>query len=282
MQTVYIDILICVNLIINYLILSAASFYTHTEISVKRLITGSVVGAVCSLCILLPVLPIAVDILLKTLISIITVYSAFGYKKKRTFIKLYAVFILSTFIFGGIVTALCFLFSPQKLFIKNSVVYIELSPVLLIIYSVLCYIIFKGMYYLTGNYEGTDSFCILTVFNCGNALRVTAKIDTGSSLKEPFSQSPVIVIGRSTAQSITPAEIAAYETVRTLEYRESINNIRFIPFTTVGGKGIMPCFKAEKVCINDDPCTKNAYIALCRDDNIQGDFQAIIPYELLD
>ncbi|MBQ2152469.1 MAG: sigma-E processing peptidase SpoIIGA, partial [Clostridia bacterium] len=48
-QTVYIDILICVNLIINYLILSAASFYTHTEISVKRLITGSVVGAVCSL-----------------------------------------------------------------------------------------------------------------------------------------------------------------------------------------------------------------------------------------
>jgi len=282
LQTVYIDILICVNLIINYLLLSAAAFYTHCEISVKRLILGSAVGAVCSLCILLPVLPVAADILLKVLSSLITVYSAFGYKKKRTFIKLYAVFILSTFIFGGIVTALCFLFSPQNLFFKNSVVYIDISPVLLIIYSVLCYFIFKGIYHLTGNYEASDSFCILTVFNGGNILRVTAKIDTGSSLKEPFSQMPVIVIGRNTAQSITPIEIVEYETVRTLEYRKSINNIRFIPFTTVGGKGIMPCFKAEKVFVNDDPCTKSAYIALCRDDYIQGDFQAIIPYELLD
>ncbi|MBQ2605020.1 MAG: sigma-E processing peptidase SpoIIGA [Clostridia bacterium] len=282
MQTIYIDILICVNLVINYLLLSATSFYTHTQLSVKRIIIGSAVGAVCSLCILLPVLPVAADMLLKILVSIMTVYSAFGYKKKKAFIKIYAVFILSTFIFGGIVAALWFLFSPQNLFIKNSIVYIELSPVLLIIYSVLCYIIFKGIYYLTGNYDTADSYCILTVFNSGNALRVNAKIDTGNSLKEPFSQAPVIVIGRNTAQSITPVEITEYETVTTLKFRESINNIRFIPFTTVGGRGIMPCFKAEKICINDDPCNKSVYIALCRDDYIQGDFQAIIPCEILD
>ena len=54
MQTVYIDVLLCVNLIINYLPLSAVGFYTHTKVTIRRLLSGAGVGAVCSLTILLP------------------------------------------------------------------------------------------------------------------------------------------------------------------------------------------------------------------------------------
>lgn len=281
MQTIYIDVLLCVNLVINYLLLSAVSFYTHTQVRMRRLLLGSAIGALCSLVMLLPVIPFALNMIIKIIVGGLTVLGAFGRKRISEFIKLYAVFLTATFFFGGIVIALWFLFTPKNLLIKNSVVYLNISPVILIIYSAICYCAFRLINTLAGRHRVNDTFCVLTIVKGGNALRVTAKIDTGNTLVEPFSQAPVIVIGRNTARCITPAEIYEYETVTTLNYRTSINSVRFVPFTAVGGSGILPCFKAERIYINDIPCDKIVYIALCKDDYIKGDFQAILPYEII-
>jgi len=282
MHTIYIDILLCVNLVVNYLLLSAAVFYTHLDISTKRLIFGSAVGSLCSLTILIPSMPSAVNLLIKIAAGGLTVLAAFGKRNAAEFIRLYFVFLTATFFFGGIVIALWFLFTPKNLLIKNSVVYLNISPVKLIIYSVICYAAFRFFHTLTGRHQTRDSFCDLTIRNQFGFVRVVAKIDTGNSLKEPFSQCPVIVIGRKTAEAITPKEIFEYETVTTLKYRTTVSNIRFVPFTSVNGGGIMPCFKAEEVYLNDIKCRKNVYIALCNDNNIQGDFQAILPYEIIE
>lgn len=281
MHTIYIDILLCVNLIINYLLLSATSFYTHTQIKIKRLILGSFVGALCSLTILLPMIPFIPNMLIKIVVGGLTVFTAFGRKSTVDFIKLYAVFLIATFFFCGIVVALWFLFTPKNLLIKNSVVYLDISPVMLILYSVVCYLAFRIFHTVAGKHQARDTYCVLTIKNNFNVVRVTAKIDTGNTLKEPFSQCPVIVIGRQTAKAITPIEIAEYETVTSLKYRTNINNIRFVPFTSVNGEGILPGFKAEEVYLNDVICDKTVYVALCKDNYIQGDFQAIIPYEIL-
>lgn len=281
MHTIYIDILLCVNLVINYLLLSSTSFYTHTQITTKRLILGSFVGAVCSLTILLPIIPFLPNMLIKIAVGGLTVFTAFGRKRVGEFVRLYVVFLIATFFFCGIVIALWFLFTPKNLLIKNSVVYLNISPVMLIFYSTVCYAAFRIFHTIAGKHQARDTYCILTIKNNFNFVRVTAKIDTGNSLKEPFSQCPVIVIGRQTAEVITPAEIVEYETVTTLRYRTAVNNIRFVPFTSVNGEGILPCFKAEEVYLNDIICDKTVYIALCKDSYIQGDFQAIIPYEIL-
>ena len=118
MHTIYIDILLSVNLVINYLLLSAASFYTHTQIKVGRLILGALVGAVCSLTILFPVIPFFPNMLLKIAVGGLTVFAAFGKKQIMEFIKLYAVFLTATFFFCGIVIALWFLFTPKNLLIN--------------------------------------------------------------------------------------------------------------------------------------------------------------------
>ncbi len=281
MHTIYIDILLCVNLVINYLLLSATGFYTHSKVSVKRLLLGSFVGAACSMTILLPVMPFAANMLIKIAVGGLTVFAAFGRKKSGEFIRLYAVFLIATFFFCGIVIAMWFLFTPKSMLIKNSVVYLDISPVMLIVYSVICYAAFRIFNTIAGKHQAKDTYCTLTIKNGYNAIRVTAKIDTGNTLKEPFSQCPVIVIGRQTANVITPKEIIEYETVTTLRYRTSVNNIRFVPFTSVNGEGILPCFKAEEVYLNDMICDKTVYVALCKDSYIQGDFQAIIPFEIL-
>lgn len=281
MHTIYVDILLCVNLVINYLLLSAVSFYTHTHIRLRRILLGSFVGALCSLVILLPVIPFVFNMIIKFCVGGITVFTAFGRKKIGDFIKLYATFLIATFFFGGIVIALWFLFTPKNLIIKNSIIYLNISPLTLIFYSVICYCAFRLVNTIAGKHKTKDTFCVLTIKNKQNAVRVNAKIDTGNTLTEPFSQCPVVVIGRKTAESITPIEVKEYETVTTLKYRTSINNVRFVPFTSVGGGGILPCFKAERIYLNDVECDKTVYIALCNDDYIQGNFQAIIPYEII-
>lgn len=279
-QTIYVDILLSLNLVINYLLLSASAFYTHTKVSLKRLLLGSAIGSICSLIMLLPVIPFVLNMLIKFLVGGITVFVCFGRKNKKEFIKLYAVFLTATFFFGGIVISLWFLFTPKNLMIKNSVIYINISPVSLILYSVICYLAFRFIHIIIGKYRTKETFCILTIISNNHALRVNAKIDTGNTLTEPFSQCPVIVVGRSVASPVTPIEILEYETVTSLSYRTQINSIRFVPFTSVGGKGILPCFKAEKIYINDALCDKNVYIALCNDEYIKGDFQALVPYEI--
>ncbi len=281
LQTIYIDVLLCVNLIINYMLLSAVSFYTHVSVSMKRLLFGACVGAVCALIILLPELNTLTDLLIKIAVCVLTVFASYGKKPRREFLKLCVVFLIATFFFGGIVMALWFFLSPDGLVIKNSVVYADISPIALIICSVLCYCAFRLAYTIAGKYKSKDIYCTVTIVSGTNALRVTAKIDTGNTLTEPFSQCPVIVVGRETARCVTPKEVYEYETVTTLKYREHINSVRFVPFSSVGGTGLLPCFKARNVYINDIPCDKEVYIALCDDKQISGEFQALVPCDIL-
>ena len=280
MQTIYIDILLCINLIINFLLLCAAAFYTHEDVSVKRLLLGAAIGAIGSLTILLPEMPFPVSAVIKAAIGAATIFAAFGLRRLRRLIKLYAVFLIVTFFFGGVVAAMWFLFTPKQLRVKNSVVYLNISPIRLILFSVICYGAFRLFFTLSGQYKTGNDVCILTIKRGENEVRVPARIDTGNSLKEPFSQCPVIVIGRETARAVTPEQVAEYETVTTLRYRTEISGVRFVPFTSVGGEGILPCFKAEEVYINNKRCEQTVYIALCSEERIRGDLRALVPQQV--
>ena len=140
-------------------------------------------------------------------VGTVTVAAAYGIKPLKSFMRLFAVFLSATFFFCGIIIALWYIFTPKNLIIKNSVIYLNISPISLIVYSLICYILFKVIYTLAGRLDTKDTVCILRVKQGFNAVRVKALIDTGSSLKEPFSQSPVIVMPKTIAASITPKEI---------------------------------------------------------------------------
>ncbi len=276
MRVIYIDVLLCINLVINFLLLSASAYYLHEDPCVLRLIAGAAVGAVGSLVILLPVMPFVVNMAIKAAIGALTVYAAFEKRPIRQFIKVFAVFLAATFFFGGAVTVMWFIFTPRSLVIKNSVVYLSVSPLILVLLSILCYFVFRLIYAISGQAKIKQEMCILTVTTNAGILRTAAKIDTGNSLKEPFSQCPVIVMTRRSAEAITPDQLKEYETVTTLTYRENISGVRFVPFTAVGGRGILPCFLAKEVRINDRLCNEIVYIALCANDSL-GEYKALVP-----
>ena len=61
------------------------------------------------------------------------------------------------------------------------------------------------------------------------------------------------------------------------------NGIRFIPFMSVGGKGLMPAFKPSKIYIksNAGKSEIKAYIGLCKRENLKEESDLLVPSELV-
>ena len=81
----------------------------------------------------------------------------------------------------------------------------------------------------------------------GNSLRVNALRDTGNLLRDPITDSPVLVIGPEAARELTgltPAQLR-----KPLETMGSIPGLRLIPYRAVGASGFLLALKLENVRI---------------------------------
>ncbi len=60
-------------------------------------------------------------------------------------------------------------------------------------------------------------------------------MDTGNCLKDPFSGQPVHILERKAAAELLQ--------------EKSAEGIRYIPFRTLQGEGILPVIRLEKMCV---------------------------------
>lgn len=280
-KTVYIDILLCVNLIINYFILLAVSKFTKITPRQYRLILGGGFGALCSLIILLPEINGFINVLIKLIIAAIIVLIAFGRQSRKVFLKNMGVFFLISFCFCGIMIAFWFVFTPKGMVVNNSVVYFNISPVIMIVSSVVCYFILRLVSKLSGRETPGIEICKIRIIGNSTYAEIYGKVDTGNSLTEPFSNAPVIVADRKSVKKVIPKEIEELLTYKNKAINTSSNkdlpkSIRFIPFNSVGGDGILPAFIPEEIYINNALYKGNVYIALCGDNRLTGECKAMV------
>ncbi|GHU83237.1 sporulation sigma-E factor-processing peptidase [Clostridia bacterium] len=281
----YIDVLLCVNLIINYFILLAAGQYTKIIPKQYRLILGSSFGAICSLVIFMPKIPFILNFLVKIIIAAAIVFISFGIQNKKTFLKNIAIFFLISFCFCGIMIAVWFIFTPKGMLINNSVVYFNISPVVMVLSSVICYFIFRFISKLSGRETPAVEICKIKIINNGTYTEIYGKVDTGNSLAEPFSGYPVIVADRKSIEVVTPKEVLEYLTVKTVDSYElkpeTSKNIRLIPFNSVGGQGILPSFIPQEIYIDNEQYTKGVFIAICSDGRLTGECKAMVNPQII-
>ena len=103
-----------------------------------------------------------------------------------------------------------------------------------------------------------------------------AKVDTCNSLREPFSNLPVIVASEEVLKPILPQDFWPFIKGNEMQNFEDFK-IRFIPFQTVSGEGLLPAFKPDVVKIKND-FEKEAYIAVCSKEVLpDGTFSLINP-----
>ena len=140
-MTVYADVLFVLNLIIDYFLLRLTAGMLKRDISLWRMLLGATLGAITSLYIFLPQLNPITETVVRIIFCLIISFSAFGFRSKKSFFRATGLFIAVTFGYGGAMTAIWYIFKPDGMIINNSVVYFNISPLFLIVFSVIAYFI---------------------------------------------------------------------------------------------------------------------------------------------
>lgn len=253
-QTVYIDVLIGLNLIINYFLLLAAARILSLSFRRRRLFAGAVLGAVCSLVILAPEMNPALSFLIRLALSAGIVSSAFRWNGLKQFLREAAAFYLVSFAFAGFMLVLWYFFSPQGMIMKNSVVYFDISPLVLIVFTVLCYFAVMLVSRLTGRRAPKGLYCTVRIDCAGRSCTCSAKVDTGNTLREPFSGFPVAVVYGPRAAAVVPPEGSL--------------NLRLVPFSAVEGGGVLKAFRPDLLTVTsgkDSAQVRDVYIAVSQE-----------------
>lgn len=267
MRTIYVDVLLSLNLFINYFLLLAVSKFLSWEGKRGRLLLASLAGAFYSLTILLPELPDLLSLLLKLLVSGVIIRIAWPFRGWLPFFKAVAVFYLINFAFAGFMLAIWYFIAPEGLTIRNSVVYFSVSPVLFLFLTVLSYLTIRLLQRITGKNRLQQTQCQVTIFYKGQKITCDACVDTGNRLEEPFSGYPVIVIEKEKCPTLPQEEPC-----------------RFIPFRAVHTEGLLKAFRPERVVIrygNKETQCKNVYIAMSETPLSAGNFSALINPDLI-
>lgn len=263
MKNIYIDVLITVNIFIDYFLLLCTKRLLNISIKYKRIIFGSIAGGFTSLIALLPSLLFGLNILIDLLVAMLIIFISFGRCNIKTYIRRVAIFFTLSFAFCGIMIFIYLSFSPSGMGIYNDVVYFDISPVLLIILTLISYYTLKLLKKLTKNVY-TSQVCNVEVYLDEKVYNFSAKSDSGCNLKEPFSGKSVIIAEKQLFENFIPDE----------------SKIRVIPYESLGGNGIIRGFPADKVIIDKKIYENCLYIGLC-ENILKGDIKALIPAEIL-
>ncbi len=285
-QVIYVDILIAVNLFINYFLLVTTAKFLCLKRKPWRLILGEILGGIYSLYILLPEFSLFLSIVIKFFMSFTIIWVTFGIKNIRTFFKTLVCFYFINFAFSGIMFATWCIFHPNGMAINNGVVYFNISPIILISSTLVSYILIELINRTLGKKKIKTRWCDVNIKFEDKSAVLKAKVDTGNSLKEPFSGLPVIVARKSSIEGILPSDmlinIADDTSKSNINLLQNVKHkIRMVPFKTVSGDGLLPAFQPGGISISGGP-EKTAYIAVCSDSILPEETSALINPDLID
>lgn len=289
-QTIYVDVLLCMNLFINYFILLATARFLRQEVTRKRLLLGAALGAVYSLTILFPPINAFLSVFIKLLMSVTIVLASFGIRESKSMLKMIACFYSISFAFCGAIFAVWYFLAPKGVMIQNGIVYFNISPLILLVATVCSYFIIRVISRITGRQMPKDLFCEVKIGVGQKNIRIKAKIDTGNSLIEPFSHLPVIVVEYHFIEDLIPEEVRSfflspakmqnsYETLKKWDCP-----CRLIPFQVVSESGVLPAFRPDQFCLiqGNQAVEKSAYVAVCSAKMLGNEFMALINPELIE
>lgn len=241
---VYADILIILNLAVDYFLLRAAAFFLHLNLPLWRILLSSVTGGLSSLYIFLPAFGVFADILFRTAVCAVMSFVCFGFGGIKAFLRKCGILLLVTFGYGGIMTALWYLLKPGGMAVINSVVYFNISPTVLIISSVAAYFLMR---FISIIFSGTSKLaerCEITVSAGNNSITMEGIVDTGNSVEDIFGGGEVIIADSEYVKTLFGETDPALN-------KEIRSRYRVMPCGTVTGGGALEAFRCDTALVSD-------------------------------
>lgn len=259
-MTVYLDIVLVENIIMNYIILFATGLITKAKIKQINIILASTIGAIYVVIAYITSLEIYSNFILKIILSISMVFIGLKAKDIKSLLKNLVIFYLTSFAFGGCAFALLYYIKPQEILMKNGV-YIGTYPLkIAILGGIVGFIIVNISFKLIkGKIRKKDMFCDVQINFNNQSSQIRAMIDTGNLLKDPITGNNVIIAESKKLENVIPTQIlkninkileVKEELPNTIE-QEYIARLRLIPFTSLGKQnGMIVGFKPDNIIIN--------------------------------
>ena len=233
---IYYEIVFIINFLLDFMILFGTKRLLKINSNIYKLIIGSFIGSFTTFVLFINISSFFL-FFTKVFISILMIIVSFGFKK---FFRNLFYFYLISIIIGGVM----YLFD-----LNNNVVFCYIflligSPI------TICLFVFE----LSKYKEKYNNKYIVEIYYKNNVYKFEGFIDTGNRLKSPISHESVILIN-----SLINA-----------------NSFIYVPYKALNTTGIIPCFKPDKVIV-DNIEFSNCLIGISKDKfNLDGE-DCILP-----
>lgn len=295
-MTIYIDVVLCENLIMNYIILFTTGLILKLKQKKIRIFLASLLGAIYSIIAYTGVLQIYSSFLLKIILSIIIVYIAFNPQNIKKMWKYLLIFYLTSFVFGGAAFALIYIVKPQDILMKNGL-FLGTYPIKTVILgAIIAFIIIITAFSIVKNkVSKKDIFCNLEIKINGLIVKTKAMLDTGNFLKEPITNTPVVVVEHTLLYECIPKEIlnnleniigGDLKNIPDSIKQDYISKLKLIPFSSLGKQnGMLLGIKPEylKIILEDEEkIEKNVIIGIYNKSlTKKGEYRALMGIEII-
>ena len=248
-MTIYLDLLFLLNFIYDLLLLLTVSVTLKRNTKFKRILLGSIFGAISTFIIVIPINKYLL-LILKILSSVIMLIITYSFKNIKYFFNNLLYLYMTSVILAGFLYFL-------KLEFNNLSYLISLSIAPLILYL---YIKEQKKLKEIVNYYKK----VIVTFKNNKTLSLNGFIDSGNKLKDPITGKYIILVNKKTLKGIY-----------------NIRSPMYVPIKTINKRSLLLCVSIKNIIIDNK--TYNNYL-LGISDTFNGfdNINCLLNYHLLE
>ena len=258
MPVVYIDVLLAINLLIDFLLLSATAYLMRLTVKRWRLVISAFAGAIASCIIFLPEMPQILILVVQLVMAALLTRIAFKWVNLRRYITTLSVFFGISLLFAGVSFGLWMTLAPTDMVVMNGIVYYDVPPLWLVVFSMISYGLLRLYDRILRKKAPAEGIYRLRIDGGAGWVELNALYDTGHHVVEQFSRRPVIIVRYESLQSCLPTNLQ-HSLTQLLDGKEDDlsvhaalkSRIRMIPLHSMGGEGVLPAFQPVSVLLSD-------------------------------
>ena len=260
-MTIYLDIILLENLVLNYLIIYVTGIISKAKIKQLRIILGSMLGAIFTIISYIVNLKIYSNFVIKIVLSVVIIYISFNSKNIKQLGKQVLLFYLVSFVFAGATIGIIYMGNFKNITIQNGVLVGNYTLRTILVGVVIAYFTILLSYKLIKTkISKKDLICDISIKLNNKEIKAKAMLDTGNLLKEPITNTPVIVMEHTLFKGVLPKEIldnidlilgGDFSKISKQIQDEYISKLRVIPFSSLGKQnGLLLGIKGENLKVN--------------------------------
>ncbi len=244
MKTLYLDEQFLLELIIDYFLLLGTAKVCALPYRRLRFLAGAALGAGWSCASFLPELSWLAAPVMRPVLAMGMTLTAFG--DQRRLFRCFGAFLGVSALFGGAVYAAGLLRLAQT---GGTGPLLRLDMRVLVLAFAICWAA-VSLLFRAGTKNAARRIRDVTVERAGRSVRLRALEDTGNSLVDPISGCAAFVAEAAALGELFPGPEAALLRGPPTEAVLRIPGMRLIPYTGVGGGGLLLAFRPDRITVD--------------------------------